>query len=215
LVPLALAYVALIAASVRIRMDDLPRKIVFACIAVVVLTFCLMFVLAYVVHWPFWGRHLAAVFPFLLMIMAISLDWLCNRSILGRLLVVVFFLLFATSSLELRFNPVHGKDDYREAVAIARRALARNQLIWWAADSETASYYGLPSDSSNLVMFWPPSQRSLAALPEPKFVFLSKRDIYDPNGSITDYLRKHSFELEQILPAFKIWEQPSPHPQIN
>lgn len=208
LIPLALAYGALVVALIRKRLDEVQRKIISACIGVILLTFIAMFGPAYFVRWPFWGRHLAAVFPFVTMIIAIGLNSQLRQN-RGKLLAIVFLILFAISSLELRFNPWHGKDDYRNTVPIARRALAQSRSIWWVADSETAAYYGLPLGSPNLTLFWPPLARVLDELPSPEFVFLSKRDIYDANDSVTDYLHRHDFELKQSFPAFKIYERSS------
>ena len=42
-------------------------------------------------------------------------------------------------------------------------------------------------------------------LPEPQLVVVSKPDLHDNAGAVSDYLREHKFQLASARPAFTIW----------
>jgi hypothetical protein len=48
----------------------------------------------------------------------------------------------------------------------------------------------------------------VADLAPPDVVFLSKSDIYDPEGAIAAYLDSNEYVLDARLKAFQIWRAP-------
>lgn len=171
-------------------------------------------VLAFVVHFPFWGRHMAPAFPFLCGLLILALRGLRARSRpLAAVVVPVLFVLFAMSSWALRSWPRHGKDDYRAAAEIARRAVKEGRVVWWCADLDTAHYYGLsmsapPDLPGPLVFVNGSSAETLAAKPPPDFIVISKPDIFDTDGAVTEYAKQSGYYPSQRMNAFVVYARP-------
>jgi hypothetical protein len=137
-----------------------------------------------------------------------------NKTISGRTLVISFFILSLISCFGVRFFPWHMKDDYRGAVAAVSALLADHRLAWWCASKEGAEYYHLPvggpPDNEGRVFVYVrnPNAEQLQKLPVPTVVVLSKRDLYDANGTVMAMLKEQEFTRRQTLPAFSIWVKP-------
>lgn len=166
---------------------------------------------ALVVHFPFWGRHLAPAFPFFVLSMAHVLAPSFGRKT-KPLLVVLMSLLFF-SSLELRFAPRHAKDNYRAAAELARAALSKGSKVLWVADNAAAEYYGVPISVGNVIpdrALQPrgDQQRQLAAFGLPDLVVLSKPSIYDAQGFARELLEKNRYQRAGTAQAFEFWRKP-------
>jgi hypothetical protein len=151
------------------------------------------------------GRHFTPLLPFILAFLAIGLNRLLLSGLTGRLIAAVTLLLYLTSALQIRFAPRHQRDDYRDAAAEAKEAIRTGKTVWWAADTQTAFYYGLSPKLPGLSLA--PAARPLQRLSPPDLVYLSKPDIYDADGRITSYLREHNFIAAREIQAFQIFEK--------
>lgn len=196
------SYLIVLSSLWRRRAEEmkLPLR---ATLAAAVLMSGMLILLAWTVRWPFWGRHLAAAFPFFILPLAMAVRAAWHARVLGRGAVVALILLLAVSSASLRFGAMHARDDYRAAAAIAREAMLENQRVWWLADRSAAVYYGVPLAALGSFDHFTPGE--LRAAPPPDLVILSKPDVYDSTGMIRAYLREARFEMVQTLPAFTIW----------
>jgi hypothetical protein len=148
------------------------------------------------------------LFPFVIGAFAFAICHLWSgRRLLDRAAVVLMVAALAVSALECRFADRHRKDDNRDAAAISRAALAQGDDVWWAADRDSARYYGLPLSAQlhagSALLLWRP--QSLAQFEEPTLIVLSKPDLFDPNGTIRQYIREHGYVETQSLPAFTFW----------
>jgi hypothetical protein len=159
----------------------------------------------YAGHVRLLGRHFAPLLPLILAFLAIGLNRLLRSRITARLIAAAILLLYLTSALQIRFAPRHQRDDYRDAAAEAKQAILSGKTVWWAADTQTASYYGLSPNLPGLELT--PTISPLERLSPPDLVLLSKPDIYDADGKIASYLRGHDFIVEQEIPAFQIFEK--------
>jgi hypothetical protein len=165
--------------------------------------------LGLVAHWPFWGRHFAAIFPFGLIVIAVALNLAWTQGIFGKTIVGVFLLLLTVSSLEQRFGSAHAKDDYRSAAAVARATIQSGRRVWWVAHLYTGTYYQIPFDDSQAVGFDDWNEVDLSQIPPPDLIVYSKADVYDAKHKIDNYLRAHDFKVTRVLPAFQIFERPA------
>jgi hypothetical protein len=164
----------------------------------------------------FWGRHLASLLPFLVLAAGVAAS--APIRIGQRAFAVLPWLLGATllaSSLTVRFNQDHGRDDYRGAARIAQRAAQEGKTVWWAAAPETAEYYGVvfcradPGDrQACVVQTGNREERSLEHLPKPAVILLSKPELYDTTGAVQSYIQEHGFQLTRRLMAFEVFESP-------
>lgn len=205
--PLVIASVAILFCAFRNRADSLLKRS-----SLVILTASLaLYGAATVVHFPFWGRHLSALLPFF--VLAISRSLVVKSPPFARTSALVFIALlifWAVSSLNLRFNPRYGKDDYRTASKMAENIVASNKTVWWTADEFTPEYYGLTTNDHRIVagkfiLVRNTSAEVLQELPQPDYVFMSKPDVYDANGSVRKKLEQLDFHKVNEYTAFTVW----------
>ena len=185
-----------------------------SCLFFFVGSFFLLWVVATVVHFPFWGRHLAASFPAYICLIGAFLGYLWSKGLGGRALVITFFISLTVSSLLLRFSPDHAKDDYRGAAHWLLNHSKPGETIWWAADSMGGTYYKIfslnPGESPSIpsLHIMNPDLARLETVAFPKFVALSKLDLYDAQGAIQQWLKINSFQQVASFQSFTIWAAP-------
>ena len=129
---------------------------------------------------------------------------------LAAVMVPVFFALLAVSSWALRSSPRHGKDDYRAAAALVRSAVKEGRTVWWCADLDTARYYGLtliedPNARGPVVFVNGMPAGILATKPPPDFIVISKPDLFDTGGVVTEYAKQHGYLPAQRMNAFVVY----------
>lgn len=192
-----------------------PRWIM-ACFAVTAGSAALLFAASIVVGFPFWGRHLAPVFPAFVAALGwvIAMAWR-GSGLLTKAAAAILLILLLISSLMLRFSERHAKDDYRTAASFAHETLAQGGTVWWAADPAGANYYGLePADRNALATKTEPSVLlasnvtavQASDLPYPSLVVLSKTDIYDSRGDLHAWLNENKYALIHTAKAFWLFE---------
>ena len=176
----------------------------------------MLYLAAMVVKFPFWGRHLAPLLPFVVAVVAFAAQARDeNSSRWSRhWLALALALPLLASALTLRFGPAHRKDDYRGAVQVALRALEARRTIWWSADAEEcAAYYGLTTARATelggrFLACHPTRPEVLTNGPPPDVIFLSKPDVHDTEGFVQEYLRRPGYVLSGRLAAFEVWVNP-------
>ena len=179
-------------------------------IGVPVLSAGLLYALAAVVGFPFWGRHLAGAFPFWVLALAITIFWARQRIWRkeGRLAGSGTVILLLISSLLIRFAPWHKHDDYRGATAEALRISSGGGIIWWVADHSGGVYYGLPladtfTGAPGEIQF--SMNRSLTGTPGA--VIISRPDNFDVPGTATRLIATGAYRKTQTLQSFEVWEK--------
>ncbi len=184
----------------------------------------------FVMHWRVLGRHLIASLPLLNLILALGLVRLWqSQAAAGRMprhgLALAGLVALVVSSASLRWAPLHSKDDYRSAAAVAKAANELGQRVWWAAGVIGARYYGLPGEfdvqgeltsvHTPAVCNDRPGVQSVANAPlpcllrlsAPDVVILSKPETFDTRGDIAAYLLAERYAVVQRLPAFTVWRR--------
>jgi hypothetical protein len=213
LVPLVilLGGVLLISAATFFRRADF--RTVLAPTIYVVLPLSSILCLVWLKDFHAVGRHFTALAPVVVLAIALALAaaWE-ERSNWKIAWTSAFLLLWLASCLELRFAARHRRDDYRDAARDARVAIALGKRVWWVASASAAKYYHLPmtnnpNDTSGAFLLWHPALTDVADLPPPDAVFVSKPAIFDPAGTVSNYLATHQYHRAAELPAFSIWEK--------
>lgn len=158
------------------------------------------------------GRHLTPIFPLIIMASGAALlaAW---QSRVGRVAGVGFLAVMLVSSLTQRLHPRFAKDDYRAAARMALEEVARGGVVWWAADSAAAAYYGVQAGHAGdeAAVFYANNRKPdyVAALPRPTLVILSKVDVYDHYGTLRQWMAAHDFGLQPKNAAgFTFWRGP-------
>jgi hypothetical protein len=186
-----------------------PSKRAFQSLSLLYLTGTILLLsgLSALFAWPFWGRHLAPVFPFFCVALALCFETATRwRQVLG----VALISCSLASTANVRFNPLHRKDDYRNAAHIAKQAVASGGSVWWVAAPLGASYYGLtiPQYAGRVLMMAatvPEKIASVGGEDPPSLIILSKPDVSDAFGAVQSYLSANSYRLVRVLPGFKIY----------
>lgn len=165
------------------------------------------------------GRHLMPAFPFMCLGLAWTLKKFWQRwQNAATFLMILGAVLWFCSSLDIRLAGRHDKDDYRSAAKMARSAIQEEGIVWWAADSAAAEYYGLkvlPASEfattgnvgSNAVtgIIGSLNDQDYDRLPFPKLVILSKPDIYDRTSSLGTWITDHGFKKIGAASAFTFY----------
>lgn len=168
-----------------------------------------VFLVGYIAGFRVVGRHLTPLFPFLSMTCAGCLYWLfLKNKTLCFALTSLFFVVLLASSINQRFHPRFAKDDYRSACQMAKSALEKEKVIWWAADGSAPKYYGvLPySGKGRIIMVKDKTCEQLLNYPSPQMVILSKPDVYDVHGAIRQVIGKSAMSQIASFPAFTVWD---------
>jgi hypothetical protein len=176
-----------------------------------------LFVAGLVVSFRVTGRHLMPVFPFALLGLAFLsshvLDQSKHRSVF---FISVYLVLAFASCLSLRYSARHAKDDYRGAAKWVLDHRHPSDVVWWAADPAGGVFYKVLLIGHNPQINPPPFSLSLMnpvyseleKVPFPRFVALSKLDVYDANGGIQQWLKIKSFQQVASFKSFTIWAYP-------
>lgn len=190
-----------------------PRWIT-ACLLVTAGSAALLFTASLVVGFPFWGRHLAPAFPAFIAAFGwlVASAWRSSR-LLAKASAAGLVVLLLISSLMLRSSDRHAKDDYRTAATAAKQVVDADGIVWWAADSSAALYYGLQTglfpDTSGGPAIEPgafmANNRTVAyldRLPKPDLIILSKLDIYDRYGFLRQWMQRNDYTFSVRKTAF-------------
>jgi hypothetical protein len=212
LAPLAviLGLLGVYAARLCVKRANCPRKaIVVWAVALglpLVAIFGAMFLFD---HRPLPRHFIPALPAVLLAIAALVQSALQARPLFWRAVALALPVLWLFSSLSFRWQPVHAKDNYREASAVAAAALRENREVWWAADPAAAYIYFTPIALEEVPgRAWAmqaPSWDDIRFKFPPRVIVISKPDIYDPQGAVARYAAENRFVVARQLQAFTIF----------
>lgn len=211
-------YAAVVAVLVALAALDLWRrfggkKVFFAFLTVTIPPAFILATGAFL-HFRVLGRHLAAMLPVVVLLLGLGLHSAWRRGMAGKILTAGFLALYLASSLSLRFAARHEKDDYRDAAAFARKALAAGKSVWWNADENAAIYYHVPLAKHGVTgrgqALWlvHPTRKTLAAAQAPDVIIASRPDVYDEHGALAGLIARRHYQLATNLMAFTIWTRP-------
>jgi hypothetical protein len=173
----------------------------------------LILLAGFVTHFRVLGRHFAPLNVLLLLTIGAGLLQLWQQgNWIRRGIVVGFMVCSLFSSLQLRVAQRHSKEDYRQAAAIVKSALARGEVVWWNAAEVGAVYYHVPLSTITTpartgVFICNPKHSLDASLPPPDLVAASKPDLYDPAGVLAAYLQKNRYQKVASFMAFSMWRK--------
>jgi len=159
------------------------------------------------------GRHCAPLISVWLLVVGAGIhSAFRSGSIWLKAAAVLFVALSLCSCLSLRYAQRHRKDDYRDAAAAAKSALARGMRVWWSAADDGANYYGLPlsngaGESGRAILVLNATAQSVSALPQPDIVISSKPDLYDNQHAVENFVRGASYRAVASFPAFTVYER--------
>jgi len=214
-IALAAAYGAVILAAAKsglTRIECTPRRPTLGawglCVAVPLMSGLILYCLATAVSFPFWGRHLAGVFPFVATALALLLHW-SNRGLwrkMGRLGTVVLVGLLILASSLVRFLPAHRHDDYRQAAVIAGELASQGQTVWWVADHSGGVYYGIQFAETGPGIRHAPNRTAIPD-PLPDAIVISRPENFDSLETARKMLSTGGYKKSSDLQAFEVWRK--------
>lgn len=212
---LSVGYGLVVGAAVKswfTRSECGPRKpalrLWLFCVSVPVLSALLLFLLASVVGFPFWGRHLAGTLPFAVTALAIVFYWsmqgLWRRA--GRAGSLLVVLMLAISAGWMRFSPAHRHDDYRSAVRAATSLADEGLSVWWVADHSGGEYYGLTFVESGSGVYFAFNHSQCPDVP-PEAIVLSRPENFDRYGIAEKMIKSGEYQRSAKFQAFDVWSR--------
>ena len=158
------------------------------------------------------GRHFTPLLPLVCLLLGGGVSALIERRGWRRAAAILMLVLSIVSALELRLAGRHEKDAYRQAAALARAALGRGESVWWSAEPRGAEVYQLlisthATETARAWLVINPARGFADSLPPPDWLVVSKPDLYDTSGAISDYAARAGYRKELSLPAFVIWRK--------
>ena len=165
-----------------------------------------MVILALIAKWPFWGRHLAPVLPIYCLLLS-QMVIAVQQKKWGLIAVGLCVLLTGWSSLLLRFSPRHAREDYRQAVELAKQ-YGESHRVWWVAHGPAAEFYGMEFVSSTnmtgVVNICQSAVIDIRTLPD--LVLINRPEATDSSGRIREFLRGNDFQKgEANISGFSVW----------
>jgi hypothetical protein len=199
------------------------RRVVFGLFISFAAGLFLTLALSYAAHFRVLGRHMATFFPLFALFLLTGL--LAGRTRRNSKMVACALLLlgitWSISDFRQRLLPSYEKDDYRDAAALARSALARGEPVLWLAHADTARYYGLRITEALNPESVPPPDATAAvsgacsrrwfeqALQEHRAVLVvmsDKPDLFDRDGNCRRTLDSLTIRNVASFPAFDAWQ---------
>jgi hypothetical protein len=182
---------------------DRPQRASWRLLLAIISGIALLLVMAGVVRFEFWGRHLAVFFPglvFVVICLASTIPvrpWVRTMEHAALALLVI---AWGISDARIVDDPRYYKDDYRFAARTALDEVGRTGgTMVWAADANGARYYGIDVGPPGYSVLWPVRGKGVYAAnwtdgqigeyitsherQGPVILVLSKPDLFDQKGA--------------------------------
>jgi len=174
----------------------------------IVVTFLLFTALIVLKDFRLLGRHLAPIAG-LVIFLYYSLFVNLSEKFGKKIQIIVISLAVGSmlvSSLSLRFADRHRKDDYRGAAGIVGEWISSGQShVYWFADRNTGEYYNINLSDPNVEHVG--SFNEKIHIPNQGLIVISKEDIYDSKGYLSNWLESSDFRLSHTLKSFKVYSR--------
>lgn len=150
------------------------------------------------------GRHLSPALPAVLLPIAALLS---APGFMRKLPALLAAAVFLVSSVIVRLEERHARDDYRRATGIAITSLQQGKQILWKADMNAPRYYAFVEGGRQLTHLVqgmesnPPSGLMFADL-----IVVNRPDLRFGGKDYRKELRTNRFELKEEFTGFEVWE---------
>lgn len=186
---------------------EMPRREVFAVALAIGFPIVVLSAVGILQDFRVLGRHFSPMIPAVLLPIAVALDHAGpgrrKALVLGGLAVVMMLV----SSLGLRFQERHARDDYRRATEYLFTRVGQGKTIMWNADMNAARYYayrkgGMPMVQAIQVL----ESEKPSSLFMADIVFLNRPEIRFQGKDHAKLLEQNSFKRIESFTGFEIWE---------
>ena len=174
---------------------------------------------AFLAEFRFWGRHVAFLFPLVPLFLSklayndASHTWV-KKSVIPAYCALI--VLWCFSAFHIRFDDYYQKEDYRGVISESMELTNADDAILWAADANTAQYYGLWFESTKHPAQWKKKRlgvlvanldytelsKVVSSAGGKLLVASTKVDLYDRKGGIRLFLRDYHENVILKTPDF-------------
>jgi hypothetical protein len=197
-----------------------PRRVlVLSCLFLLPLIITL--IAGYLMHWRVLGRHIIPVTVLISYVSAFGIyRALSQRTIIALIAAAAFASSLIYSSIGYTTTR-HAKEDFSLAATLASNYSSAGYTVWWTANAPSAIHYGLdvtlkerdyqcaePIKAGTVLVVRNLSNDCLNTLANPDFVFYSRPDANDQQGTISALLSDRDFDIQQSFPGFRVWLRP-------
>jgi hypothetical protein len=122
----------------------------------VIVTLTTFFIVAYILKFQFWGRHLIYILPYFIyfqsQVVSKYFDFKKNKLFSISFIILILFLII--SCLNIRFNNNYAKDNDKLAATMAINLTTATDTILWVGPSASAAYYGIKVEDFDIPSKW-------------------------------------------------------------
>lgn len=151
------------------------------------------------------GRHMSPAIPAVLLPLALCWQVGVKKNIPALALAICSSLVLLASSLSLRFQERHARDDYRTATGLAIDALKQDKRVLWQADMNATRYYAYKIGGMAYVNAIQQLESDPPGLVFADIVVVNRPDIRFKGVDYLESLRKNGFKLQSEFTGFQIW----------
>lgn len=98
------------------------------------------YLFSYKWHFHFWDRHFIMAYAVFMILLIEVISQLSKKRVI-KVIVSLISILFILSSLQLRFNPYYGKDNYKATIDYLLDS--EKSVILYQGDWKVSNYYGI------------------------------------------------------------------------
>lgn len=155
------------------------------------------------------GRHLSPAIPAVLLPLALCWETGLRKSVPGLLLPACASLILLCSSVCLRFQERHARDNYQAATTIAIDALKQDKRVLWQADMNATRYYAYRQGGMRYVQALQQLEADPPGLLFADLVIINRPDFRYKGRNYSENLRNSGFKLQSEFTGFQVWSSDS------
>lgn len=155
------------------------------------------------------GRHLSPAIPAVLLPLALCWESGLKKPIPNLFLPACASLALLASSLCLRFQERHARDDYQAATTIAIDALKQEKRVLWQADMNATRYYAYRLGGMGYVQAVQQLEADPPGLMFADMIIINRPDLRFKGMNYSENLRDSGFRLQSEFTGFQVWSSDS------
>ncbi|GAA5128503.1 hypothetical protein JIN84_02085 [Luteolibacter yonseiensis] len=192
-------------AGVRTWLSRTDRGSIIAVTAAVLLPLLTLALVGLTQDFRVLGRHLSPAIPAVLLPIALCLESGTRKVVPNFILATCALIVFLVSSLCLRLQERHARDDYQAATSIAIDALKKGKRVLWQADMNATRYYAYRQGGMRYVHALQQLEADPPGLMFADLVVINRPDLRFKGTDYKEQLRKNGFKIQSSLLGFEIW----------
>jgi hypothetical protein len=210
LVPACLCIAGAWILGIREWISRTDRRAIVAVSVAVLLPLASLALVGFLEDFRVLGRHLSPAIPAVLLPLALCWQVGVHKNMPALVLAATSSVVLLVSSLCLRFQEKHARDDYRTATTLAIDSLKAGKRVLWQADMNSPRYYAYKIGGMAYVNAIQQLESDPPGLLFADMVVVNRPDIRFKGIDYLETLRKNNFKLQSEFTGFQIWTPAEP-----